>query len=80
MFTRNFKSNEEAFDYFLKHDLVALITSSENSGNEGPKDWSKRYSIPLGIFPYRSGFSAKYTDEALQFLRKLAQLENIIPK
>ena len=80
LFTRNFKSNEEAFEYFLKHEQVALITRSENSGNKGPKDWSKRYSIPLGIFPYRSGFSAKYSDEALFYLRTLAQQEKIYVK
>lgn len=77
LFTYSFQSNEEAFEYFMENDRVTLITKNENSIKKGPNDWSKVYKIPSEIFPYRCGYSAKYTDEALSFLKNLALAEDI---
>ena len=78
LFTNEFKSPEAVFDYYMLHDKVSLITRYENSGKKTPKDWSKRYQIPLGVFPYRTVFAAVYTNESLSFLKELAEKENIV--
>jgi len=77
LFTYNFKSPEDAFKYFMKHDKVTLITKNENSINKGFGDWSKCYPIDPEIFPYRCGYATKYTDEALLYLQELALKNNI---
>jgi len=75
LFTFDFKSSEDAFQYFMKYDKVTLITKNENSIKKGPNDWSKPYPIPPEIFPYRCGYATKYTDEALTYLKELYERE-----
>ena len=53
------------------------LNKNENSIKKGPSDWSEVYKIPSEIFPYRCGYSAKYTDDALSFLKNLALAKNI---
>ena len=50
---------------------INLITKKENSIKKGPDDWSETYEIDPEIFPYRCGYSTKYTDEALIYLKRL---------
>ena len=75
LFTHNFESSEDAFEYFMDNDKVALITKNENSIKKGPDDWSERYKIPPETFPYRCGYATKYTDEALAYLKRLYEKE-----
>tara|TARA_B110000305_G_C19108963_1_gene478850 strand:+ start:64 stop:567 length:504 start_codon:yes stop_codon:yes gene_type:complete len=76
LFTADFESTKDAFKYYIEHDKVELITKNENSGGKSPADWSKRYPLPNDIFPYRCGLAAKYTDEALSYLKALYRAES----
>ncbi len=71
LFSHDFKSSEDAYRYFMDLDKVILITKNENSIKKGLDDWSKTYEIDPEIFPYRCGFSTKYTEEALIYLKRL---------
>jgi hypothetical protein len=73
-----FPASEEAFDYFMANDRVTLITKSENGVKKTKSDWSKIYTLDSNLFPYRSGYSARYTDEALKQLKLLAKENHII--
>ena len=75
LFTADFKSSEDAFDYYIKYDKVTLVTQNENGRGKSPADWSKQHTLPTGLFPYRCGFSAKYTNEALSYLKTLYEAE-----
>ena len=73
-----FPTSEEAFKYFMANDTVTLITKSENGVKKTKSDWSKIYPLDSNLFPYRSGYSAQYTDEALKYLMLLAKANKII--
>ena len=73
-----FSTSEEAFNYFMANDKVTLITKSENGVKKTKSDWSKVYPLDSNLFPYRSGYSARYTDEALKQLKLLAKANQII--
>jgi len=64
-------STKDAYEYYKKTDEVLLITKPQNSKSVDLKKITI-YNIDKGIFPWRSGFSASYTDEALDYLRSLA--------
>ena len=76
LFTADFKSSEDAFEYYRKYDKITLITKNENAKGKSPADWSKQYTLPPSLFPYRCGFSAKYTNEALSYLKTLYEAES----
>jgi hypothetical protein len=76
LFTADFKSSEDAFDYYIKYDKVTLVTQNENGRGKSPADWSKQHALPTDLFPYRCGFSAKYTNEALSYLKTLYEAES----
>ena len=62
----------------MANDRVTLITKSENGVKKTKSDWSKIYTLDSNLFPYRSGYSARYTDEALKQLKLLAKENHII--
>ena len=72
LFTSDLISSEDAFKYFMEHDKVNLVTTKENGGGY----CSKQYPLPTDLFPYRCGFSAKYTNEALSYLKTLYETES----
>lgn len=74
----NFKTDIEAYDYFIEHDKVVLITKAENGVKKTSSDWSKVYNLDDDLFPFRCGYSATYTENALSCLRQLAKNEGII--
>ncbi|MDC0071572.1 hypothetical protein OAK06_00140 [Gammaproteobacteria bacterium] len=80
MFTNTFDSSQDVFDYFMEHDKVTLITKNENGIKKGPSDWSTIYQLDKNLFPYRCGYAATYTDEALDYFKKLAKEVNITQK
>lgn len=69
----NFKTDIEAYKYFVEHDKVVLITKAENGFKKTSSDWSKVYDLDDDLFPFRCGYSATYTNIALSCLRRLAK-------
>ena len=77
LFTADFKSSEDAFEYYRKYDKITLITKNENAKGKSPADWSKQYTLPPSLFPYREkGYSIQYTKEILSHLKTLYEAES----
>jgi len=68
---------EKAFELYREYDQVVLITRAENGVKVDPDTgWSEVYSFPKeeSLFPWRTaGFSATYSNKALDYLKKLAK-------
>jgi len=67
---------ENAFDFYRKQDQCVLITKAEDGVKVDSKDWSHIFEFNQTdwLFPWRSpGYSAHYSDEALESLKDLAK-------
>ena len=72
LFSSKFKSNKDAFDFFMQEDKVTLITKAENSKSQA-KEWSQSYPFSENLVRWRStGYAMTYTDELLITLKEIA--------
>ena len=72
LFSNKFKTNKDAFDFFMEADMVTLITKTENSRSKST-EWSESYRFSQKLVHWRSsGYAMTYTDELLYTLKKIA--------
>ena len=83
LFGTNRVAYANAFDFYRMQDQCVLITKAENGVKVDPDTgWSHIFEFNQTdwLFPWRSpGYAASYSDEALEYLENLAQINGIKP-
>lgn len=64
---------DNAFEYYMQHDKVTLVTAGENT-KYGVTHWSKVYPLPHNLFGWHTGWGISIEDVQIVFLESLMRV------